>query len=260
MELRAIKPTLASLQTPGAQVQPTGEDSWRLAIPAGPDGQYRVAQLDDYGKLRREAFPHTAPLSFSIRARASHPEIPGTWGFGLWNNPFSMAVLTGVEILRLPALPNTAWFFFATPPNFLSLRDDLPGWGALAMSLCAPRWPPALIALGTPALPLLMWAPTAGLLRRIACRLIHQSAVKMDLDVTRWHHYSLTWQPERVVFVVDDHAVLETGTVPSGPLSLVIWVDNQYAGLPPNGRLSFGSLANPAEAWIELEDLQVKAG
>jgi hypothetical protein len=260
LDMQAVKPNLAPLQTPGAQIQPTGESSWRLAIPPGAAGQYRVAQLDDYGKLRRDAFPHAAPVSISLRARASSPEIPGTWGFGLWNNPFSMAVLSGVEILRLPALPNAAWFFFASPPNFLSLGDDLPGWGALAMTFCSPRWPPARLALGAPAVPLLFWPPTARLLRPIARRFVSQAAVDMSLDVTSWHQYNLIWQPDRVVFSVDENAVLETRTVPAGPLGLVMWVDNQYAGLPPGGRLSFGSLENRAEAWIELEELQVKAG
>lgn len=258
--MHALELSLTPLLTPGAKARPAGANSWRLVIPPGPAGQYRVAQLDDYGKLRRGEFPHTAPVSLSLRARASSPEIPGTWGFGLWNNPFSMAVLTGVEILRLPALPNAAWFFFASPPNYLSLRDDLPGRGGLAATFCSPRWPPAMLALSAPVLPLLFWPPAARLLRRRARRFVRQAGVDMGLDPTHWHHYRLAWHPESVVFSVDGSTILETGLVPAGPLGLVLWVDNQYAALPPGGRLSFGSLPNEAEAWIELEDVRLEAG
>jgi hypothetical protein len=37
----------------------------------------------------------------------------------------------------------------------------------------------------------------------------------------------------------------------------VIWIDNQYAALPPTGRLSFGALPNPQPAWIEISDLSL---
>jgi hypothetical protein len=59
-----------------------------------------------------------------------------------------MAILKGTEMLRLPALPNTAWFFFASPPNYLSLRDDLPAQGALAAVFRSPRLPASLLVLG----------------------------------------------------------------------------------------------------------------
>jgi hypothetical protein len=56
-----------------------------------------------------------------------------------------------------------------------------------------------------------------------------------------------------VSFRVDGNPVLETGLVPNGPLGLVMWVDNQYAALPPDGRLSFGNLATEEVAWVEAE-------
>jgi hypothetical protein len=39
---------------------------------------------------------------------------------------------------------------------------------------------------------------------------------------------------------------------------LVIWVDNQYVALPPDGRLGFGTLANPP-TWVEIAHLKVSA-
>jgi len=77
-------------------------------------------------------FPCQPPYSLELSCRASALAIPGTWGFGLWNDPFNMAVLSRAELLRLPALPNAAWFFYAAPPSYLSLRDDLPAQGWLA--------------------------------------------------------------------------------------------------------------------------------
>ena len=44
---------------------------------------------------------------------------------------------------------------------------------------------------------------------------------------------------------------------PHGRLSLVIWIDNQYAALPPVGRLRYGTLPNPAPAWMEIRDFEM---
>jgi hypothetical protein len=51
--------------------------------------------------------------------------------------------------------------------------------------------------------------------------------------------------------------ILETQVSPAGPLGLVLWVDNQYASLPPDGRIGSGTLANEHAAWIELADLKL---
>ncbi len=247
-----LKPTL----TPGAQVTPLDEGAWRLEIPAGPTGHYRVAQLDDYGSLPRRRFPWRPPFRLSLQARASGEVLPGTWGMGLWNNPFSMAILSRVEILRLPALPDTAWFFFASPPNHLSFRDDLPADGPLAATFRSRRIPATLLALGAPGLPLLRLPPAARLARRLARLLVGQSSARLDLSATGWHSYEMEWLAERVAFRVDEKLVHQTGVSPRGPLGLVMWVDNQYAALSPNGRLGFGALENPEPAWIELSGLE----
>jgi hypothetical protein len=99
-----------------AEVTRTATGAWRLGIPPGLAGQYRLAQLDDYRRLPRRAFLWHPPLSLSLSARASHASIPGTWGFGLWNDPFGLAFLQGGGV-RTPALPNAAWFFIASPQN-----------------------------------------------------------------------------------------------------------------------------------------------
>jgi hypothetical protein len=58
---------------------------------------------------------------------------------------------------------------------------------------------------------------------------------------------------------VEGKPVLETATAPFGPLGLVLWVDNQYAALAPDGRLGFGTLENTEPAWLDIADLEVYA-
>jgi hypothetical protein len=256
--LPRFKPNL----TRGGQVIQTAPAAWHLEIPAGPAGRYRLAQIDDYAGLPRWKFPWREPYRLELRARASAQELPGTWGFGLWNNPFGMGVYS------LPVLPNAAWFFFASRPNYLSLRDDLPAQGGLAATFRSPRWPAALLLPGVLGLPLLAFPPAVRLARRLGRKIVYQDAASLALDPTAWHTYSLEWKAGQlsskdpspfspsVILLVDDETVLHTPVTPRGPLGLVIWIDNQYAAVPPDGRLRFGALENPEPAWIEVEMIQ----
>jgi hypothetical protein len=252
-------PGLAPSKTSGARVQQTGPGRWLLEIPAGEKGHYRLAQLDDYGKRPRTSFPWQPPLQMSVKARSGEIDYSGTWGFGLWNNPFGMAIIRGVELLRLPALPNAAWFFFASQHNYLSLQDDLPANGSLAAVFRSPRLPAPLLALGLPALPLALLPPGMRLLRRLASRLVGQASVLMRIDPTEWHTYTIDWRAEGISFQFDGLELLRTSISPSGPLGLVMWIDNQYMALRPNGKAAFGTLPNPRPAWIELSELELKA-
>ncbi len=72
-----------------------------------------------------------------------------------------------------------------------------------------------------------------------------------------WLDYALDWTPDQVSFWLDGKLVLQTNIAPKGPLGLVVWVDNQYAALPPDGRLKFGTLSNPEPASIEVADLSL---
>ncbi len=153
MSISLLEPNVST--TPGALVRKEG-DTWRLEIPAGPGGKYRLAQLDDYRDQSRALFPHQPPLALELECRASGDSLPGTWGFGLWNDPFSLSLGLGGGSRRFPALPNTAWFFFASPPNYLSFRDDLPAQGALAAVFRSSPMPAVMLALGAPLLGLLV--------------------------------------------------------------------------------------------------------
>jgi hypothetical protein len=243
--------------TRGSLVRQDQEGVWRLEVPSGSSGSYRLAQLDDYGSRPRRNFPWRAPFALSLQARASSAKIPGTWGFGLWNNPFGMAILRGAELLRLPALPNAAWFFFASPENYLSLRDDLPASGLMASTFRSPGLPFPLFLPAAPALPLVLLPPAARLIRRIGRRLVRQDGASPQVDVTGWHSYEIEWREDRTTFKIDEQSVLETPVAPLEPLGLVLWVDNQYAAFTSEGRVSFGTLGNPEPAWIELREILV---
>ena len=118
---------LASRLTPGAKVEEIApDDAYLLSIAAGAANQYRLAQLDDYAKLQRSHFPLRFPLSVNLSARTSSDSIPGTWGFGLWNDPFGLSLGLGGNSLRLPTLPNAVWFFGASKESYLSFKEPRP--------------------------------------------------------------------------------------------------------------------------------------
>lgn len=252
-------PALKVKTTPGSSAAQDSSGVWRLQIPAGPRSPYRLAQLDDYTHLSRDAFPWQTPCSLSLQARASSSDIlPGTWGFGFWNDPFSLSLGLGGS-RRIPALPNTAWFFFASPPNYLSLRDDLPAQGSLAMTFRSPSWPATLLAPAGLMLPLAAIPAFARILRRTARRSIHQDTTQLQIDQSDWHSFQIDCKDDSATFLIDGEPVLQTPVTPLGPLGLVLWIDNQYAALPPDGRLRYGTLENPETAWIEIKHLVLTA-
>ncbi len=229
---------------------------FHLSIPAGPAGRYRWAQLDDYLHRPRRDFAWRPPLNLEVRARVSAPGLPGTWGFGFWNDPFNTSLGLGGTARRLPALPNAAWFFHASPPNYLALRDDHPAAGFLAGVFSSPRIPPVAFIPALLFLPLLAWRQTARLLRRAARRLVREDAVSLELDVTAWHAYRLELRTDRAAFYIDGALAFESPAAPRPPLGLVIWIDNQYAAFRPDGRLRFGTLAADSDAWLEVDNLK----
>ncbi|MFZ5910791.1 MAG: hypothetical protein ACOYYU_12320 [Chloroflexota bacterium] len=243
--------------TPGANVDAI-PDGFCLTIPAGNDRRYRVAQLDDYTNLARGHFPAHPPLTLGLLARASASSLPGTWGFGLWNDPFGLSLGFGGNPWRLPALPNAAWFFHASGENHLSFGEK-PGNGFLAQVFRSPAIPSALLALaGIPALPLLATRKSRGILRKLTGRVVREDGVRLGADVTAWHGYRLEWSPMRCAFWVDDALVLESPVSPRPPLGLVIWIDNQYAAFTPEGKIGFGVLANAEPAWLEVKNIDVR--
>jgi len=187
-----------------------------------------------------------------MRARVSEAQLPGTWGFGLWNDPSTVSLGLAGTARRIPALPQAAWFFYASPPNHLALHDTHPAQGFLAATFASRRIPALMLAAGLPILPLLAWSPSARLLRRMARHFIAEDARRLDIDPTQWHTYRLEWHADVANFAVDGNLCFTTTVAPRGPLGLVLWIDNQYAAFPPDGRLRFGALPNEA-AWLDLD-------
>lgn len=241
----------------GGQVIHSAENEKRLILPMLPSGKYGLSQLDDYAHLPRRGFIHQPPLKLRLDARVSADEIPGTWGFGLWNDPFSFGFGGGGMARLLPVLPNAAWFFYGSCENHLTLTDDHPGGGFHAKVFRSPRLPSILSLLGLPGLPLLFWRVTARLLRKSASFLVRESTTKLLTDVDAWQTYEMMWKKNQVVFRINQEVVMETELSPDGPLGLVIWIDNQYFKFTPVGELGFGFLGVPTKQWLDIRALSV---
>jgi len=252
-----MNPELQARASSNGDVRAQSEGEWTLNLRSGDDKQYRWAQVDDYIPLARRNFRWQAPFRLCLRARVSEPSAVGTWGFGLWNDPFAMNLLGGAA-RRLPALPNAAWFFYALPPNFLTLRDEARGHGFLAQVFQSPRIPSLLLAPGGLMLPLLAWRAAGRAFRKAARRIVAEDSARIHVDVTQWHDYEIQWLAEMVRFKVDGREVLTTPLSPRGPLGLVMWIDNQYMAFPPNGRLRMGMLPIEKEASLEVQNIRVE--
>lgn len=256
---------------------------YRLLINTGGADTYRLAQLDDYAKMARRNFHWRFPARLQLSARASSHSLPGTWGFGFWNDPFGMSLGFGGTGWRLPTLPNAAWFFQASKENYLSFKYragldadrkySVPAQpaleaanGFLAQSFRSPTFHPLLIPAG------LAFPFSRKLTRRLLGKVIGEDGINLrsqrslddtrestsytGLDVTLWHTYRLEWRENSVLFEVDGVPVLESPVSPKSPLGLVIWIDNQYAAFTPAGRIGFGVLENPGPAWLEVKDIE----
>jgi hypothetical protein len=224
---------------------------WQLAIFEGPPGRYRLSQLDDYLDLSRSAYRWHPPLTFSLRARFSSISAPGTWGFGLWNDPFGFSFFPGENFFRPPVLPNSIWFFYASPRNYLSFQNQKPAQGFLAQVFQSPRFHPTLLLAG------LVLPFSRKSTRRLLSRVTSEDSAGLDLDVTRWHVYRLEWGRSQSKFWVDDSLVFQTSVSPRPPLGIVIWIDNQYAAFMPDGRLNWGLEKNPQDERLDVEDVEI---
>ncbi len=256
------QPKLTPHVTPNARVDEI-ERGWRLSIPAGHANEYRNAQLDDYSRLPRRRFPHRFTRRLSLFARTSSDSIPGTWGFGLWNDPFGLSLGFGGNPFRLPALPNAVWFFGASKENYLSFKDDKPANGFLAQSFQSRGGvtPPLLVAGIT-------FPFSRKTTRRMLGKIIQEDGIDLrrggrssdlasGVDQTEWHRYSLTWEERRVSLEVDNVEVFESAVSPNPPLGLVIWIDNQYASFTRDGKIGFGVLTNTEPAFLEIRELEI---
>jgi len=234
----------------GASVTPT-PDGFKFAIPKSKLDQFRLAQVDNYARLPRREFSAHPPLILSLRMSASSESIPGTWGFGLWNDPFGLSLGFGGSPFSLPVLPNAIWFFHASPRNYLSFRNDKPAQGFLAQAFSSPHFHPMQLPIG------LMFPFSKKKTRELLSHIVDEDSALISVDVTQWHSYRLEWSLNRSAFWVDESLVLETNVSPRPPLGLVIWMDNQYAAFTPQGKMMWGLEENSTEAWLEIQNLEL---
>jgi hypothetical protein len=232
-------------------------NGWRLQIPPGNKGKYSLAQLDNYARLSRNKFPVTRSAILSLKCRVSASSLPGTWGFGFWNDPFAVSFGLNGGIRRIPALPNAAWFFHASSENYITFTNDLPGNGFLTQIYQAPRIPSLLLTPGILGSPFLLYRPASRLLRRIASKLISQKSQSVELDVTEWHTYSLSIINQSTLFSIENKIIFQSDLFPHCPLGVVIWIDNQYASWTPDGKLGFGTISNNTSNWLEIKDIEL---
>ncbi|HRE48146.1 MAG TPA: hypothetical protein PLD47_10510 [Aggregatilineales bacterium] len=229
---------------------------------AGRD-RYSNAQLDNYwvgqGKgFPRRHFPCAPPIRLTMRAWASHAaaDMRGTAGFGFWNHPYMPGE-------RFPRLPRYAWFFFGGAPHNMALARGVPGGG----------WKAAVGSFQRPAfLALAPTAPLGFLLMRVpplyrALWGIGQWAVgvreaHLDPEVIDWrepHEYRLDWLVDRLQWYIDGRLVLESPLRLRGRMGCVIWHDNQYAILTPQGQIGFGLVAIPARQTFSVAGISLTA-
>lgn len=235
--------------TPNASIDKT-KKGYILRIPSGDSSAYRFAQIDDYAGLARKNFPHHS-LTLSLRARTSAFPLAGTWGFGLWNDPFGMSLGFGGNKFRIPALPNAVWFFGASKENYLSFQENQPANGFIAQSFRSPKFDFKLIPAG------FFFPFSRKQARKFLRKIIKEDSKTIDVDTTQWHSYKLEWNQNHAIWFVDDMKILESQIIPKSHLGLVIWIDNQFASFTPDGKIGFGVLENN-EAWLEIADLELK--
>jgi len=245
---------LQTLLIGGGRLEQTA-DHIRLTLPPTPKRAYADAQLDDTHGLRRSRFPDSPPVRMTLRARASHPAPAGTLGFGFWNDPFSLA--GGVL-----AAPNSAWFFYASPPSDMALAEGVAGRGWKAATLNAGRLHPVILAPGAVAAVALTRIPGLGRPVMAAARRAIQAheALLDDVRLTDWHTYELEWWDGLAVFRVDRVERLRSSAPPRGPLGFVAWMDNQYAIASREGKFGFGLCEVKEEQWLEVEGLRIEKG
>jgi len=222
-----------------------------FALPPNDGHTYCNAQMDDATPNRRDA-PNRPGARLSLRARFSHEAhaLRGTAGFGFWNDPFAMGGSRGW------AAPQVCWFFFASPRSNMAPVDGSAGCGWRAMVMDGSGF--AFHAL-LPALPvavLLMRNRRARrLLAPVASGAMHAQEIPLPVAMTEWHDYTIDWRTDGVDLLADGRLLLHSSHSPTGPLSLVVWMDNQFLVATMDGHFASGAEAVPATQWMEVGGL-----
>ena len=235
------------------------EGGYQLEIPAIDTKTYLLAQLDDYMDLSRTKFPHQPPLRLKLEARTVGCDLQGTFGFGLWNDPFSFGLGPAGMSKLLPVLPNVAWFFYGSSQNHLTLRDDQPADGFHVKTFRSPLIPSVFSLFALPMLPFIFFHPTARWIRKLLRIFIKEESQAIAIDTGQWHVFSLEWWADHVIFKIDESWIFRSTTAPKGKLGLVIWVDNQFLRFDPKGKLSMGTLKTHSPQIMEFRNIEINS-
>jgi hypothetical protein len=234
------------------------EDGRVLSLPPIPRG-YADAQIDDTQGLSRRRFRWTPPLRLVIRARVEPASPAGTWGFGFWNDPFSLSLGQGGAARRWPCGPRALWFFYASPPNEFGFTAGLRnGWRA--MSIDTPEIHPLLLTPAALAAAALAQLPVIRRpVMQLALNQVTASEALLPGPGTNLHEYDLSWETGAATFRVDGDVVLRTKCPPTSPLGFVAWIDNQYAVATPEHGLHFGMIATKLGQSLHLQQASITA-
>lgn len=237
----------------GAVVRRNGE--LHLTIERSDNTQYSDAQISDY-HIDQRNFTMQPPLRLTVRAYSTVPanQLQGTAGFGFWNHPF----MPGQRGMRLP---QALWFFFASEQSNMALAQDVPGCGWKAATFNARRWQfLSLLPTAPIAIPLMQFRPMYNTLWPVGQRALGVSESRLPLDLLDTiHTYTLEWLPEKATFKVDDvpFLVAEEG-LPVDPLGFIVWLDNQYAIVTPQGQFRFGFVDIPQVQALVISEIKIE--
>lgn len=224
-----------------------------LSLPPVNSESYQDAQLTDYLPTNPQFQCHP-PLKLQITARMDgHSQ--GTAGFGFWNHPF----VPGERGIRIP---QAIWFFFGSPQNKMALAQGVAGQGWKAATFNARR---------LDFFALLPTAPLGFLLMRnqwfyerfwgIGQRAIGVSETALDLSLLAdFHRYSIEWDKRGAIFSVDNTIVHQSDDVPQNNLGFIVWIDNQYAIITPQGQFGWGLLDVPQSQSLIIRDIHLENG
>ncbi len=89
-------------------------------------------------------------------------------------------------------------------------------------------------------------------------REIDDQEAPVGADMRQWHTYTLRWLRNSAEFLVDGEAVLRSRLAPKGPLGFVVWIDNQYAVVTPQGAFGGGLLDARGRQWLEVAEILIR--
>ncbi len=235
----------------------------RLGYEDAAPNRYTDAQIDDYTMFSRKEYLWRPPIRMTIRARASHPAagpksteqtkniLKGTAGFGFWNKPFTMQG-------NWFTMPESIWFFYASPPSNMALSANTPGWGWKAQVVHG-----AKVSSVAQTIPLAMglgYGKVTGNTKIASKWLEKFSGVSekiLEDDINNWHEYKLEWLANEAIFFVDGREVHRAHFSPTKPLGFVAWLDNAYAIATPHGEIRFGRTKSKRQ-WLDLDSVKIE--